>query len=344
MCHSSLPVVESSRTHINGRLVQFSVSTVRDKRAGARGWALGEWGDDITKDIRYIPRNDTVFQITIPCKGKEKGVASLYLGLQIYDQNYRPLKGTPIKFRLRKQCEAFVTSSLCKQGCRNGGTCNPHGVCECPQGFRGTLCDIALCSPPCQNNGTCISPSTCACPPGYKGDYCEKAVCGRICQHGGHCLKEGFCWCQPGFFGDGCEFRRKDERPRRSNEPDASETTWPKKKRPTPRKKGRKNLEAKLRRAEQRLLKITARRAKNAKLSPEDSRVIRRLAQKAGEESLSLRERRRIIKVLTGMRKNLTSKDKNKVQRFRSLIRKWKNKPKRQKRKKRPKKRRVYVK
>ena len=49
----------------------------------------------------------TVFQITIPCKGKEKGVASLILGLKIYDPWGRPLKDTPLQFRLKKQCVAF---------------------------------------------------------------------------------------------------------------------------------------------------------------------------------------------------------------------------------------------
>ncbi|GFO44067.1 wnt inhibitory factor 1-like [Plakobranchus ocellatus] len=327
----------------------------------------------------YIPSRATDFQITIPCKGKEKGVASLSLGLQIYDRHHRLLRGTPIKFRLRKQCEAFVTSSLCKQGCRNGGTCNPHGVCECPQGFRGPLCDIALCNPPCQNNGTCISPSKCACPPGYKGAFCEKAVCGRMCQNGGHCLPEGYCWCNHGFFGDACEYSRcnprcqnggtctrdhkcvcsaqysgqyceiKDdtERPRRSKEPDSTITNKVvrKPKRVAGgRKKGRKNLEAKLRKAEQRLLKITARRARKWRLSPEDQRMVSKLTLKAETESLTLRERRYVIKLLTRMRSILTSKDKTKLLRFRKLIRKWKRGPKRSKRKKRLKKTRKPVK
>ncbi|KAI8782025.1 wnt inhibitory factor 1, partial [Biomphalaria glabrata] len=55
----------------------------------------------------YIPRPATVFQITIPCKGKDMGVASLLLGLTIFDQWKRPLKGTPIDLRLKKQCVAF---------------------------------------------------------------------------------------------------------------------------------------------------------------------------------------------------------------------------------------------
>ncbi|CAL1529376.1 unnamed protein product [Lymnaea stagnalis] len=166
-----------------------------------------------------IPHFATVFQITIPCKGKEKGVASLLIRLKIYEQGRKPPpKGTSIEFRLKKQCNIFVTSSLCRPGCRNGGTCNVHGVCECPQGYKGVLCDIALCTPACQNNGTCISPATCACPPGFHGDYCEKgtslstsapaSVCGRMCQNGGHCLPEGYCWCTLGFYGDACEYHQ----------------------------------------------------------------------------------------------------------------------------------------
>ncbi|GFS25052.1 hypothetical protein ElyMa_005173200 [Elysia marginata] len=170
------------------------------------------------------------------------------------------------------------------------------------------------------------------------------AVCGRICQNGGVCLKEGYCWCQPEYFGDGCEIRRKDERPRRSKEPEAGVTVWTKRTKPTPRKKGRKNLEEKLRKHEQRLLKLMTRRTKSSRISADNKRLIRRLTIKTETEALSLRERRRVIKLLTGMRKNLTSKDKIKLSRFRKLIRKWKNKPKRQKRKKRTKKRRVYVK
>ncbi|CAG5117020.1 unnamed protein product, partial [Candidula unifasciata] len=154
----------------------------------------------------YIPRFPTVFQITIPCKGNQRGVASLMLGLRIFDHLRRPLEGTPIHFRLKKQCVAFATSSLCTQACLHGGTCNSHGVCECPQGFQGPFCDIALCNPPCQNNGTCISPSTCACPLGFYGNYCEKAVCGHVCHNGGQCLPEGFCWCAQGFYGDACEY------------------------------------------------------------------------------------------------------------------------------------------
>ncbi|BFZ10872.1 hypothetical protein BsWGS_13910 [Bradybaena similaris] len=311
----------------------------------------------------YIPRFRTEFQITIPCKGKERGVASLVLGLKIFDHLRRPLDGTPIHFRLKKQCMAFVTSALCQQECKNGGTCNPHGVCECPPGFKGPLCDKALCTPACQNNGTCISPSTCACPAGFHGNLCEKAMCGRACQNGGHCLPEGFCWCAQGFYGDACEYshcipmcsnggtctgtnqclcsaeysgnlceiKEDTERPRRSKEPDTYRLNKDSKKTPA------RSLELKLQKAEQRLLKITFRRAPTWDIPEDEIRTLRRLKNKADKESLSLQERRYLIKFLTQERRHLNSKDKTKLKRFKNLIRQSK---KRQK----LRKRRLYVK
>ncbi|BFZ08259.1 hypothetical protein BsWGS_11298 [Bradybaena similaris] len=312
----------------------------------------------------YIPRIPTVFQITIPCKGQERGVASLTLGLKIFDHLRRPLEGTPIHFRLKKQCVAFATSSLCTQVCLNGGTCNPHGVCECPQGFHGPLCDIALCSPACQNNGTCISPSTCACPPGFHGNYCEEAVCGHVCHHGGQCLPEGFCWCAQGFYGDACEYshcvpmcqnggtctasnqcqcsalytgtlceiKEDTDRPRRSKETHLDKSLK------GGAKQLSKNVEAKLRKGEQRLLKITSRRSQGWDLAEEEQRTLRRLQQKSDKESLSLQERRYLIKFLTQQRRHLNSKDKTKVKRFKTLMRHTK------KRQKKPRGRRLPVK
>jgi hypothetical protein len=50
----------------------------------------------------------SVFQMSIPCTGKEKGVASLLLGLRIFNNSSGlALDGTPISFTLKKHCEAF---------------------------------------------------------------------------------------------------------------------------------------------------------------------------------------------------------------------------------------------
>nr|KAG5711274.1 hypothetical protein BaRGS_005971 [Batillaria attramentaria] len=235
-----------------------------------------------------IPSGPTVFQITIPCKGKEEGVASLVLGLTIYNKYNRPLEGTPIKFKLRKQCVAFVTASLCPGDCQNGGTCNEFGACECRQGFHGTYCEIALCDPVCQNNGTCISPKICACPSGYRGRLCEIAACGRPCENGGHCLPDGFCWCQKGFYGDACEFK----------------------------------LERKLEKAERRLLSIMFRFGKGWNLSRGERRVLRKLEREQSTELLPRKDRKFLVKIITRERGNLNKKHKKMLRRYKKLIKK----------------------
>lgn len=58
--------------------------------------------------------------------------------------------------------------------CQNGGTCN-DGLCECPDGFEGLLCETEIIScedTSCQNGGTC-SDGSCDCPLGTYGDFCE---------------------------------------------------------------------------------------------------------------------------------------------------------------------------
>ena len=57
--------------------------------------------------------------------------------------------------------------------CENGGTCD-DGICDCPDGFSGTNCEIQdLCfGIICNNGGTCIDGS-CDCLDGYTGANCE---------------------------------------------------------------------------------------------------------------------------------------------------------------------------
>ncbi|XP_064606949.1 wnt inhibitory factor 1-like isoform X2 [Liolophura sinensis] len=155
-----------------------------------------------------IPSKTTVFQMAIPCTGNKEGVASLILGLQIFDYEGRPIKGSPIKLKLRKQCREFVTTSLCRHECQNGGRCNQFGDCECKQGFNGKSCETAMCYPSCQNNGTCISPDYCMCPDGFSGKRCETALCAEPCQNGGRCIEADFCWCTSGFYGEVCQYSR----------------------------------------------------------------------------------------------------------------------------------------
>ncbi len=53
--------------------------------------------------------------------------------------------------------------------CNNGGICD-EGICDCPEGFSGTNCEIDLCAD-C-TNGTCTT-GECVCAPGYEGENCD---------------------------------------------------------------------------------------------------------------------------------------------------------------------------
>lgn len=155
-----------------------------------------------------IPGGPKIFQMSIPCTGKGKGISTLILGLQIFNENGRPIKGSPMKLTLKKHCEAFVPSTLCQFECLNGGFCNHLGLCECAQGFHGKRCELSLCDPSCENNGTCMSPEVCICPDGFSGKRCERALCREPCQNGGRCIQEDVCWCTRGYLGNACQFSK----------------------------------------------------------------------------------------------------------------------------------------
>jgi len=100
--------------------------------------------------------------------------------------------------------------------CQNGGTCTEEGtgyVCECPDGFSGTQCEVWACNPnPCQNGGTCAADGTgyvCECPDGFSGTQCEIDACEpNPCLNGGTCVGavDGYtCDCPPGYTDEHCE-------------------------------------------------------------------------------------------------------------------------------------------
>ncbi|XP_064632854.1 protein shifted-like isoform X2 [Lineus longissimus] len=153
------------------------------------------------------------FEVAIPCTGRKKGIASLHIKLHITDAWAKPIDGSPLQLRMRKECavhgnlvkkESLYLS--CDSKCENGGRCNEHGDCECRQGYHGSFCELALCEPRCMNNGQCISPGVCACPDGYTGNTCEIArfTCRPTCLNNGVCIGYNQCKCQDGYIGHTC--------------------------------------------------------------------------------------------------------------------------------------------
>lgn len=60
--------------------------------------------------------------------------------------------------------------------CLNGGNCE-SGVCECPEGYSGSLCEVydSCLTITCLNGGTCDN-GTCDCPDGYGGADCSTVL------------------------------------------------------------------------------------------------------------------------------------------------------------------------
>ncbi|XP_023234733.1 sushi, von Willebrand factor type A, EGF and pentraxin domain-containing protein 1-like [Centruroides sculpturatus] len=104
--------------------------------------------------------------------------------------------------------------ALCPHPCLNGGHCIPPGICACPPGFAGELCQQAICILPCLNGGTCIEPYKCSCEEGFTGSRCETAICQPHCQNSGLCIAPNLCRCRINFRGPQCQYENfRNHRP-----------------------------------------------------------------------------------------------------------------------------------
>ncbi|KAF4518844.1 hypothetical protein B566_EDAN006695 [Ephemera danica] len=165
-----------------------------------------------------IPRRPKVFSVFLPCSGNDSGIASFSIGLMIETRKGKPLQGTPLRLKLRKECAERAVAGPdpeCDKKCANMGWCNHEKICQCPEGYMGQYCRTALCYPQCMNGGSCTSPGVCSCPRGFQGRHCEGAAAILInnykpqkCLNGGKCIQKDTCDCTKGYYGLRCEFSK----------------------------------------------------------------------------------------------------------------------------------------
>ncbi|XP_039276528.1 protein shifted [Nilaparvata lugens] len=155
-----------------------------------------------------VPKRAKVFSVLLPCSGNSSGIAGFSIGLLIESRKGRPLPGTPLRLRLRKECTERGPDPECDKKCLNNGWCNHDKMCQCPDGYMGQYCQTALCYPRCMNNGSCTQPGVCSCPPGFQGRHCEGGICAEKCENGGKCVQKDTCECPKGYYGLRCELSK----------------------------------------------------------------------------------------------------------------------------------------
>ncbi|XP_042911850.1 protein shifted isoform X1 [Parasteatoda tepidariorum] len=160
-----------------------------------------------------VPKRPKVFQVFLPCRGNLSGIVYFGIGLTIQNEQGTFLPGTPLRFRLQKQCANHGPDPECDKKCANGGRCNQSGRCECKKGYNGQYCRTALCYPQCMNGGTCVSPGQCLCADGYQGPHCEGGMCREKCLNGGKCIQKDTCACRNGYYGARCDFSKCENLP-----------------------------------------------------------------------------------------------------------------------------------
>ncbi|XP_013176302.1 PREDICTED: protein shifted-like isoform X2 [Papilio xuthus] len=162
-----------------------------------------------------VPKAPKEFSIFLICLGNNSGVATFEIGLVLKNGRNIPLKGTPLRLNLKKECaqrgvylERTGPDPECDKKCANQGWCNEEKICQCPEGYMGQHCRTALCYPQCMNGGNCTAPGLCSCPPGYQGRHCEGGICSQKCLNGGKCIQKDTCECPKGYYGLRCEFSK----------------------------------------------------------------------------------------------------------------------------------------
>ncbi|XP_037968602.2 protein shifted isoform X2 [Plutella xylostella] len=155
-----------------------------------------------------VPKKAKEFSLFLPCVENNSGVVTLEIGLVLKTGRGIPLKGTPLRLSLKKECAQRGPDAECDKKCANQGWCNNDKICQCPEGYMGQYCRTALCYPQCMNGGNCTAPGVCSCPTGYQGRHCEGGICSQKCLNGGKCIQKDTCDCPKGYYGLRCEFSK----------------------------------------------------------------------------------------------------------------------------------------
>lgn len=168
-----------------------------------------------------IPRKPKVFSVLLPCSGNASGIATFSIGLLIESRKGKPLAGTPLRLRLRKECAERDNPSEAEV-IRHGAATIPlpqpsawHPAADSVYGLRASATSISRprsrhgpdpeCDKKCANGGWCNHEKICQCPEGYMGQHCRTALCYPQCMNGGSCTSPGMCSCPSGFQGRHCE-------------------------------------------------------------------------------------------------------------------------------------------
>ncbi|RWS27090.1 hypothetical protein B4U80_05337 [Leptotrombidium deliense] len=205
-----LPIIPSEVASVN-----FTWKSGESKRYNYNFDQLMSYNEDILANPLIsidtkgeVPKKPRTFEVFLPCVGNVSGIASLAIGLAIFNDGRKNLPGTPLRLKLQKQCAHHAPDPECDQRCANGGWCNKNKICECPKGYIGKYCQSALCYPVCMNGGVCMSPGVCTCTDNFQGPHCEGGICREKCLNGGKCVQKDTCKCRRGYYGRRCEFSK----------------------------------------------------------------------------------------------------------------------------------------
>ncbi|XP_071816782.1 wnt inhibitory factor 1-like isoform X1 [Apostichopus japonicus] len=154
-----------------------------------------------------IPTQPNVLKIGFPCSGETSGIGYGKVVLRLsrlpntieIAPGYDVQKELGLAFEIEKDCR-----KSCHPPCQHEGICDDWGICICPEGYYGPLCEQVFCQPKCHNGGTCFTPGICVCPTGFNGAYCQKAMCTGNCNGRGTCIGHEKCYCRKGWSGQDC--------------------------------------------------------------------------------------------------------------------------------------------